>query len=226
MQKRVQIIVDCACLTCDKVRKDNCDISDEDTLELPSNLFLNTNSTNKTQPQKVPELLKMQSHVYDGNKPHHPNKKKLLELLVGRNDSSDESDNDIFEDILKMHDDDEDVIRLPDDSLKRNHYNVGKAWRHCTGGTAINLLSSSRARNDPDTHRVDLTTTTPPPPPPPSPPPRWRAAGGRNRRAPCEGTARKHDSGTRWEAAHRLGRPEGQRRGSGHLVREPRHEKN
>lgn len=127
MQKRVQIIVDCACLTCDKVRKDNCDISDEDTLELPSNLFLNTNSTNKTQPQKVPELLKMQSHVYDGNKPHHPNKKKLLELLVGRNDSSDESDNDIFEDILKMHDDDEDVIRLPDDSLKRNHYNVGKA---------------------------------------------------------------------------------------------------
>ncbi|CAH0549370.1 unnamed protein product [Brassicogethes aeneus] len=144
-QKRVQIIVDCACASCDVIRKDDCDISDENTVELPSNLFLNT--TTKQDPEEVPELLKMQNGIYNKMKAHDQLKhKKIIDLYRriedGGNKVNNESFNELNEilhykkvkDILNKNDDEEDdeddsseedIIPLPDGAFEeRNHYNI------------------------------------------------------------------------------------------------------
>lgn len=55
LQKRVQIINNCSCQSCDKIRRDDCEISDENTLELPRNMF--TDDKNKVNGDELPELL-------------------------------------------------------------------------------------------------------------------------------------------------------------------------
>ncbi|KAK9746647.1 DAN domain [Popillia japonica] len=39
IQKRVQIITNCTCLSCDKIQTSDCEITDEGTAELPADLF-------------------------------------------------------------------------------------------------------------------------------------------------------------------------------------------
>ncbi|VEN61494.1 unnamed protein product [Callosobruchus maculatus] len=57
LQKRVQIITNCSCQSCDKVRKDDCEITDENTLELPRSMFTDEKNQNKSTGDEVPELL-------------------------------------------------------------------------------------------------------------------------------------------------------------------------
>ncbi|KAJ8958049.1 hypothetical protein NQ318_002058, partial [Aromia moschata] len=56
IQKRVQIIMNCSCQSCDKVRKEDCEITDENTLELPQNLYTDEKS-NKSTFDEAPDLL-------------------------------------------------------------------------------------------------------------------------------------------------------------------------
>lgn len=70
MQKRVQIITNCTCLSCDKTSSTDCELSDENTVELPHDLFLNRDNAESFnrenldailntnhQPEDIPELL-------------------------------------------------------------------------------------------------------------------------------------------------------------------------
>lgn len=69
MQKRVQIITNCTCLSCDKqISSTDCELSDENTVELPHDLFKDRDNdsardtsdmfgTPNHQPEEVPELL-------------------------------------------------------------------------------------------------------------------------------------------------------------------------
>ncbi|KAJ8972858.1 hypothetical protein NQ317_010282 [Molorchus minor] len=60
MQKRVQIIMNCSCQSCDKIRKEDCEITDENTLELPENLF--TENHSKFSFEEAPDLLNPPNH--------------------------------------------------------------------------------------------------------------------------------------------------------------------
>ncbi|KAJ8921225.1 hypothetical protein NQ315_013697 [Exocentrus adspersus] len=57
VQKRVQIIMNCSCQSCNKIRKEDCEITDENTLELPQNLFKNEKNTNEPSIEELPDLL-------------------------------------------------------------------------------------------------------------------------------------------------------------------------
>ncbi|RZB39875.1 uncharacterized protein BDFB_003870 [Asbolus verrucosus] len=54
-QKRVQIIMNCSCMSCEKIHHEDCEISSQITPELPQDLFSNRNQEAKTE--EVPELL-------------------------------------------------------------------------------------------------------------------------------------------------------------------------
>jgi neuroblastoma suppressor of tumorigenicity 1 len=54
-QKRVQIILKCSCISCEKTHREDCEITDQTTLELPHDLFSNRSQESKTE--EVPELL-------------------------------------------------------------------------------------------------------------------------------------------------------------------------
>lgn len=60
IQKRVQIINNCTCLSCDKTSNSDCELSDERTAELPIDLFSTKEPTFQEfpPPEEVPELLK------------------------------------------------------------------------------------------------------------------------------------------------------------------------
>ncbi|XP_072380175.1 uncharacterized protein [Diabrotica undecimpunctata] len=57
LQKRVQIITNCSCQSCDKVRSEDCKITDGNTLELPQNLFTIDKNANKSVSEEIPDLL-------------------------------------------------------------------------------------------------------------------------------------------------------------------------
>ncbi|KAJ8942503.1 hypothetical protein NQ314_010056 [Rhamnusium bicolor] len=57
IQKRVQIIMNCSCQSCDKIRKEDCEITDENTLELPQNLFTEERNYNRSNFEDLPDLL-------------------------------------------------------------------------------------------------------------------------------------------------------------------------
>lgn len=63
VQKRVQIIMNCSCMSCEKVQSKDCEIADENTSELPTDLFsiLHPNrtasGTETRNGEDVPELL-------------------------------------------------------------------------------------------------------------------------------------------------------------------------
>lgn len=57
IQKRVQIIMNCSCQTCNKIRKEDCEITDENTLELPQNLFKDEKNLTDSNPDDFPDLL-------------------------------------------------------------------------------------------------------------------------------------------------------------------------
>ncbi|XP_018323478.1 uncharacterized protein LOC108735814 isoform X2 [Agrilus planipennis] len=65
IQKRVQIITNCSCSSCDRTEAKDCEISDENTSELPSDLFalLHPNTSTEDQSKyplpELPELLHM-----------------------------------------------------------------------------------------------------------------------------------------------------------------------
>ncbi|CAG9862546.1 unnamed protein product [Phyllotreta striolata] len=56
LQKRVQIITNCSCQSCDKVRTEDCEITDGHTLELPQSLFTIDKNSNKHS-EEVPDIL-------------------------------------------------------------------------------------------------------------------------------------------------------------------------
>ncbi|XP_060534129.1 uncharacterized protein LOC132706671 isoform X2 [Cylas formicarius] len=61
LQKRVQIITNCSCQSCDKIRKEDCEINDANTLELPPHLFTDHESNNKSAPDDFPDLFEAQN---------------------------------------------------------------------------------------------------------------------------------------------------------------------
>lgn len=77
MRKNVQIITNCSCQTCDKIRKDDCEINDENTSELPQNLFTDQKNGNKSN-EEVPELLDVNNNP---SKHHNENHAKFKNKL-------------------------------------------------------------------------------------------------------------------------------------------------
>ncbi|EFA05660.1 uncharacterized protein LOC660885 [Tribolium castaneum] len=59
-QKRVQIILKCSCMSCEKYHREDCEITDQTTLELPQDLF--TNKSQEPKPEEPPELLDLVSN--------------------------------------------------------------------------------------------------------------------------------------------------------------------
>lgn len=76
MRKNVQIITNCSCQACDKIRKDDCEITDENTSELPQNLFTYQKNNNKSN-EEVPELLDVNNAPADYNENQIKFKNKL-----------------------------------------------------------------------------------------------------------------------------------------------------
>jgi len=68
-QKRVEIITNCSCSSCDKVQSEDCEITDRNTSELPINLFAilteEKNRKGSDDSEEIPELLnmEMEDHV-------------------------------------------------------------------------------------------------------------------------------------------------------------------
>ncbi|XP_018322215.1 uncharacterized protein LOC108734941 [Agrilus planipennis] len=90
IQKRVQIITNCSCSSCDRIEAKDCEISDENTSELPSNLFallhLNTSTEDQSKYSlpELPELLHMSLSEDENHSAIHisditPEKKELTE---------------------------------------------------------------------------------------------------------------------------------------------------
>lgn len=76
MRKNVQIITNCSCQACDKIRKDDCEIMDENTSVLPQNLFTEQKNSNKSY-EDVPELLDVNNISSDYNENQIKLKNKL-----------------------------------------------------------------------------------------------------------------------------------------------------
>lgn len=57
LQKRVQIITNCSCQSCDKIRTEDCEITDGNTLELPQNLFTIEKNSNRSASEEIPDIL-------------------------------------------------------------------------------------------------------------------------------------------------------------------------
>lgn len=101
IQKRVQIIMNCSCQSCDKDRKEDCEITDENTLELPQNLFIDERNTSDSNSDDLPELLKAPSQNDTDNAIHNTetnvkfkNKiKKLFEIY--QNQTEDVKNDDL-----------------------------------------------------------------------------------------------------------------------------------
>lgn len=47
LQKRIQVITNCSCQSCDKVRTEDCAINDTNTQELPLHLYVDPDNANK-----------------------------------------------------------------------------------------------------------------------------------------------------------------------------------
>lgn len=47
LQKRIQVIMNCSCQSCDKVRTEDCAINDTNTMELPRHLYVDPDNVNK-----------------------------------------------------------------------------------------------------------------------------------------------------------------------------------
>lgn len=95
MRKNVQIITNCSCQTCDKIRKNDCEISDENTSELPQNLFTDQKNSNKSN-EEVPELLDVNnSPSQQSNENHIKFKNKLKKWFeISYQNESDQAKNE------------------------------------------------------------------------------------------------------------------------------------
>lgn len=96
MKKNVQIITNCSCQACDKVRKDDCEISDENTSELPQNLF--TEQKNSSRTEDIPDLLDVKSNPseYSENQINFKNKLKKWFEISYQNDSDQSKNEDNY----------------------------------------------------------------------------------------------------------------------------------
>lgn len=96
MRKNVQIITNCSCQTCDKIRKDDCEISDDNTSELPQNLFTDPKNSNRSN-EEVPELLDVNNNPTQHDNENHikfKNKlKKWFEISYNESDQVKNEDN-------------------------------------------------------------------------------------------------------------------------------------
>ncbi|ENN72477.1 hypothetical protein HUJ04_001108 [Dendroctonus ponderosae] len=78
LQKRVQVIRNCSCQSCDKVRVEDCAINDTNTMELPLNLYVDVESLNKPNEDYIhPDLFEAQNSP----KQHFENDAKLKSKL-------------------------------------------------------------------------------------------------------------------------------------------------
>lgn len=118
VQKRIQIITKCLCMSCEKVQDADCE--DEKTSELPTDLFsiLHPESVSKATfetkllpPEEVPELLQFAptKTPSSGNKREHKFKvnAQLLELLKNIQNSNDlvEFDRNQMKELLQIFED-------------------------------------------------------------------------------------------------------------------------
>lgn len=95
MKKNVQIITNCSCQACDKIRKDDCEIADENTSELPENLF--TDQKNSSKIEDIPELLDVKNNPseYNENQNQIKFKNKLKKWFeVSYQNNSDQAKNE------------------------------------------------------------------------------------------------------------------------------------
>lgn len=100
MRKNVQIITNCSCQTCDKVGEDDCEITDENTSELPLNLF--TDQKNAKIHDEIPDLLEVNNnHSQNHNENRIEVKNKLKKWLENHNQSDLTKHDDVFSKELK-----------------------------------------------------------------------------------------------------------------------------
>lgn len=102
MRKNVQIITNCSCQTCDKIRKDDCEISDENTSELPLNLFTDQKNSNRSS-EEIPELLDVNNNpsAYNENQIKFKNKLKKWFEVSYQNESDQAKSEDNYAKISK-----------------------------------------------------------------------------------------------------------------------------
>lgn len=79
LQKRLQIIMNCSCQSCDKIRIEDCAINDTNTQQLPRYLFIDLENINKSNEDYIhPDLFDAQNSK---NKQHFENDVKLKNKL-------------------------------------------------------------------------------------------------------------------------------------------------
>lgn len=107
IKKRVEIIMNCSCISCEKIQNKDCEISDQNTSELPTDLFSilhpNTNTTNPEPGQSaedVPELMDISQRnrtqfiaVDQVNK--EENNEKVIRLLKSILEQEDDTETNI-----------------------------------------------------------------------------------------------------------------------------------
>lgn len=78
LQKRIQVIMNCSCQSCDKVRTEDCAINDTNTMELPLHLYVDPDNVNKANDDYIhPDLYEAQN----SHQQHFENDIKLKNKL-------------------------------------------------------------------------------------------------------------------------------------------------
>lgn len=70
IKKRVEIITNCSCISCERVQNKDCELNDENTSELPTDLFvlLHPNSTSGESSQQASEEVPELMHIGNRNR--------------------------------------------------------------------------------------------------------------------------------------------------------------
>nr|XP_023015667.1 uncharacterized protein LOC111505133 isoform X1 [Leptinotarsa decemlineata] len=79
IQKRVQIITNCSCQNCNKVRTEDCQITDDGTVELPHKLLTHDKNSTRYINDDLPDILETNSspaHHHDSDDVLHKEKHK------------------------------------------------------------------------------------------------------------------------------------------------------
>lgn len=104
IQKRVQIIMNCSCMSCEKVQKHDCEIADQNTLELPTDLFASLqivrnpsedpppalNATKNQIPELAHQVVTPKNRSENATRPRYELNTSLLRLLRAIQEESDE----------------------------------------------------------------------------------------------------------------------------------------
>lgn len=132
-QKRVQIILKCSCMSCEKYQREDCEITDQTTFELPQDLF--STKIQESKPEEPPELFDFASNkkkrpvnlnidiVNTTNEHKYQLNTKLISLLKNIQNEGDYDKNQLKE-LLKLIEGSDD--RLSDQNLMEfvNYVNV------------------------------------------------------------------------------------------------------